>query len=315
MFLDKKEYIFTIAEEQNITRAAKKLYVAQSTLTMHLNRVENELGIKIFDRTKAPIVPTQAGKLYIEELKKIQAIEDHLLWSIEQIAHPQKQLSIGIGPVRSKSWIPRFLPTLEKTLTNTEFHVTDQGDEALIQGLISDQYDIVFGTMPVPDAQLTIVNLAYEEILLIIPESYQLLSLHDASFNSYAHPFKLNPSDLNGKPVIIPNIANDLNPYTTRTLEHYMIHPSKSIVISNMCTAASLVSQGLGYLFTTPSLLNANLPEELSHIHYCTLSSTPDIRTLIACYKSGNIKKDMIETVIKLVKELVLPYEDGLHLL
>ena len=51
MIIDKMDYIFAIAKEQNLTRAAKRLFVAQSTLTMYLNRVESELGIKLFDRS------------------------------------------------------------------------------------------------------------------------------------------------------------------------------------------------------------------------------------------------------------------------
>lgn len=52
MIIDKMDYIFAIAKEQNLTRAAKRLFVAQSTLTMYLNRVEAELGVKLFDRSK-----------------------------------------------------------------------------------------------------------------------------------------------------------------------------------------------------------------------------------------------------------------------
>ncbi len=74
MMIDKMDYIFAIAREQNLTRAAKRLFVAQSTLTMYLNRVEQELGIKLFDRSKTPILPTPAGALCIEELKKIRQI-------------------------------------------------------------------------------------------------------------------------------------------------------------------------------------------------------------------------------------------------
>ena len=75
MFNDKMDYIFAIAEEQNLTHAAKRLFIAQSTLTMYLNRLESELGMKLFDRSKSPILPTPAGQLYIKELKKIQEIE------------------------------------------------------------------------------------------------------------------------------------------------------------------------------------------------------------------------------------------------
>lgn len=88
MMIDKMDYIFAIAKEQNLTRAAKRLFVAQSTLTMYLNRVERELGLKLFDRSKTPIQLTPAGALCIEELKKIRQIETRLTARLQQMAHP-----------------------------------------------------------------------------------------------------------------------------------------------------------------------------------------------------------------------------------
>lgn len=106
MFNDKMDYIFAIAEEQNLTHAAKRLFIAQSTLTMYLNRLESELGMKLFDRSKSPILPTPAGQLYIKELKKIQEIEKNLVSKLHQMSHPEETFRIGIGPMRSLNWCP-----------------------------------------------------------------------------------------------------------------------------------------------------------------------------------------------------------------
>lgn len=95
--VDKMDYIFAIAKEQNLTRAAKSLFVSQSTLTMYLNRVEGELGIKLFDRSKTPILPTPAGELCIEELKKIRQIETRLSGRLQQLAHPG-------GNLKRRNW-------------------------------------------------------------------------------------------------------------------------------------------------------------------------------------------------------------------
>ena len=112
MIIDKMDYIFAIAKEQNLTRAAKRLFVAQSTLTMYLNRVESELGIKLFDRSKTPILPTPAGELCIEELKKIRQIETRLSARLQQMAHPEETLNVGIGLMHSAAWMPRLLPMM-----------------------------------------------------------------------------------------------------------------------------------------------------------------------------------------------------------
>ena len=56
--MDKLEYVLTLAEERNLTRAAARLFISQPTLTNYINRLESELGIKLFDRTVQPIQVT-----------------------------------------------------------------------------------------------------------------------------------------------------------------------------------------------------------------------------------------------------------------
>ena len=65
MLYEKLNYIIAIAEERNLTQAAKRLYISQPTLTLYLNRLENELGVKLFDRTKSPVTLTDAGAYYL----------------------------------------------------------------------------------------------------------------------------------------------------------------------------------------------------------------------------------------------------------
>lgn len=168
MIIDKMDYIFAIAKEQNLTRAAKRLFVAQSTLTMYLNRVESELGIKLFDRSKTPILPTPAGELCIEELKKIRQIETRLSARLRQMAHPEETLNVGIGLMHSAAWMPRLLPLFHELYPDVSINLIEQGDELLLQSLQADDADVVIGGMPAGN-QDTAVNLALEQLLLIVP--------------------------------------------------------------------------------------------------------------------------------------------------
>ena len=67
MLYEKWNYVLAIAEEQNLTRAAKRLFISQPALTLYLNRLEKELGVKLFDRSRTPILLTEAGKYYVEQ--------------------------------------------------------------------------------------------------------------------------------------------------------------------------------------------------------------------------------------------------------
>ena len=312
MVTDKKEYIFAISEEQNITRAARRLYVAQSTLTMYLNRLEEELGMRIFDRSKTPIVPTKAGEIYIEELRKIQALESHMIWRMQQVSNQRRQLHIGLGPVRSSRWSPLLVPRLTECFPNLEIHIHEQGDETLVQSLLENELDLAFGTMPVEYSELHVEELALEKFVIAMPRSFVAGEPQALSGSDYRHPFRTDLKTLHDKPILMPGSENDLYPFTVRALSHYMIQPPITHYISSMRTAASLVAGGVGYLFTSTSLLSSTPKEELDQMCFGCLPGMPDTRVLSAVYREESPRNSMIEDVLQILKENVLPYEEGI---
>ena len=71
MTLDQLNYLLVLAEEQNVTRAAQRLYITQPTLTTFITKLERELGTKLFDRTRNPVRTTKNGELYIQKMREL----------------------------------------------------------------------------------------------------------------------------------------------------------------------------------------------------------------------------------------------------
>ena len=309
MMIDKMDYIFAIAREQNLTRAAKRLFVAQSTLTMYLNRVEQELGIKLFDRSKTPILPTPAGALCIEELKKIRQIEARLTVRLQQMAHPEETLNVGIGLMHGAAWMPSLLPLFHEIYLS--INLIEQGDELLMQSLRSNDADLVVGGMT-PGSQETSVELALEQLLLIVPRSFNLVPPWAYSGNSSKNPYEITPKQLQNLPLILPSAANDIGGITRQALEHFDICPQSVTTVSSMQTAAMLVSQNMGYLFTSPVFLGMQIEQLAPKIVYCTMKGIPDTRKIVAVYQPDTCKREMIERFIELLHTVVLPEQPGL---
>lgn len=311
MIIDKMDYIFAIAKEQNLTRAAKRLFVAQSTLTMYLNRVESELGIKLFDRSKTPILPTPAGELCIEELKKIRQIETRLSVRLQQMAHPEETLNVGIGLMHSAAWMPRLLPLFHELYPDVSINLIEQGDELLLQSLQANDADVVIGGMPVGN-QDAAVKLALEQLLLIVPRAFNLVPPWAYAGNSCKNPYEITPKQLQGLPLILPSAANDIGGITKQALEHFDIQPKSVTTVSSMQTAAMLVAQNMGYLFTSPVFLNMQTEQLVSKIVYCTMQGIPDTRKIVAVYHPDTCKKDMILQFLELLRTVIFSDQPGL---
>ena len=65
------EYVITIAQERNISKAAERLFISQPVLSRFLQRLEDELGISLFERKNRQYIPTYAGELYLDMAKEI----------------------------------------------------------------------------------------------------------------------------------------------------------------------------------------------------------------------------------------------------
>src|SRR5688572_18825050 len=99
MTLVQLEYIVAVDTFRHFASAASHCYVTQPTLSMQINKLEQDLGIKIFDRSKQPVIPTEAGKEIITEARKMLAGKE----LIEELVESRKgvvagELRIGIIP-------------------------------------------------------------------------------------------------------------------------------------------------------------------------------------------------------------------------
>ena len=84
--LDYKEYICAISEEKSFSRAAQKLYVSQPWLSSVVKKVEQEIKTPLFDRSTTPISLTPAGEYYVEQAKRVMAIEEEMRRHYQTIA-------------------------------------------------------------------------------------------------------------------------------------------------------------------------------------------------------------------------------------
>ena len=139
MTLQQLEYIMAVARHGHFGRAADACNVTQPTLSAMIGKLEEEIGAKLFDRNRQPIVPTSVGERVILQAREVLAQAD----SIKDIVLEEKQslggvFRIGILPTIAPYLLPRFFPQLMKKYPNSDIRVremkTHEIKEALLQG-------------------------------------------------------------------------------------------------------------------------------------------------------------------------------------
>jgi LysR family hydrogen peroxide-inducible transcriptional activator len=160
------EYIVAVDTYRHFAEAAAHCFITQPTLSMQIQKLEDEVGVKIFDRSKQPVLPTDAGKEIIEHARKILAERDLLRENIDSkkgIVHGE--LKVGIIPTIAPYLLPLCIPSFVKQYPNVKLVVNELTTELIITKLKEGKIDVGILVTPLQEQGIQEHVLFYEELL------------------------------------------------------------------------------------------------------------------------------------------------------
>jgi LysR family hydrogen peroxide-inducible transcriptional activator len=163
------EYIVAVDSFRHFARAAEKCFVTQATLSMMIRKLEDELDVVIFDRSKQPVVPTDAGRSVIDQAR-IVLKEASLISQLSKEVKTglQGELKIGIIPTLAPYLLPAFLPVFLKKYPDIKLKIKEQTTDQLLSLLSSDKLDVGIMATPLQQKGFEETPLFYEEFMVFV---------------------------------------------------------------------------------------------------------------------------------------------------
>lgn len=175
MTITQLEYIIALDTHRNFVNAADSCFVTQPTLSMQIQKLEDELGIKIFDRSKQPVVPTHTGEYVIAQARNVLKEHGKIIELIQDEKGVIKgDLRLGIIPTVAPYLIPRFLVKFLDKYPDVNLVVNELTTDQIIQQLKNDQLDCAIMASPIKDKNLNEETLYYEEFVAYVSKSNKL---------------------------------------------------------------------------------------------------------------------------------------------
>ncbi len=176
MTLQQLEYIVALDTHRNFSLAAESCFVTQPSLSTMIQKLEDELGVKIFDRSRQPIRVTQIGTNIVAQARKILQETEFL----RQIVRDEREnlvgeLRLGIIPTLAPFILPIFLKSFSEKYTEVKLIISEITTENLIAKLKRDQLDVGIMATPSLDPQLVEDRLFWEEFIVYAPNESNLL--------------------------------------------------------------------------------------------------------------------------------------------
>jgi len=169
MNLQQLEYIVALDTHRHFSKAAAHCFVTQATLSMMIKRLEEELETVLFDRSKQPVVPTEAGRALIEQARSVLKEAEQLKQlSKEMKTGVQGELRIGIIPTLAPYLLPLFLPVFLEKYPAVRLRITEQTTDQILQLLSSDRLDVGLMATPGINNNFRAYHLFFEEFKVYV---------------------------------------------------------------------------------------------------------------------------------------------------
>lgn len=175
MTITQLQYVLAVAEHKNFTLAAEKSFVTQPTLSMQIQKIEEELGILIFDRTKKPIQLTEIGQKIVNQAKNIVNESGR----IKDIVEQQKgfiggEFRLGIIPTVMPTLLPMFLNNFIKKYPKVKLIIEELNTEEIISKLKNGHLDAAIAATPLHEEKIKEVVLYFEPFVAYVPSNHAM---------------------------------------------------------------------------------------------------------------------------------------------
>lgn len=185
------EYITALDNYRHFVKAAAHCFVTQPTLSMQIQKMEDELGVKIFDRTKQPVLPTEQGVEIIQYARKILSERDLLLEHVDSkkgLVHGE--LKVGIIPTVAPYLLPFCLPVFTNKYPMVKLVVNELTTENIITKLREGKIDAGILVTPLHEIGIQENILFYEELVAYTSRRNELFK------KRYLLPGDIDPNKL-----------------------------------------------------------------------------------------------------------------------
>lgn len=302
MYFKAYEYVITLAEEKSFSRAAKRLFISQPSLSQYISRIENEMNVILFDRGSVPLMLTYEGELYVETAQKIMSMHRQLLNTYDDSKKLEKgRLNIGLTPSKANHPLPIILPVFNKQYPHIDLSITESSSSSLEELLEKGLVDICILNMPVSSANIISEPLFTEKILLAVPAE-KIVDGNEKAFISYE-----DIKALENEKFILLHSGQRLRQIANGIFAKAGLKPKILLETGNIETSVRLASAGVGLAFVPETFVAYSAHPDSTR--YFPVGEPPLIWTIgVAFQKDRYVTKAaraFVEVTKSVIKEML----------
>ncbi len=295
MTITQLQYVLAVAEHRNFTQAAQRTHVTQPTLSMQIQKLEEELDVQIFDRSKKPIQVTDIGRSIIEQARKVVNEASRMNDIVDQqkgyIGGPFR---IGIIPTIMPTLLPMFLRNFINRYPKVNLLVEERTTEEIMERLQDGRLDAALAATPLENPHIEEQVLYYEPFVAYVPHGHRMEKME-----------RITPEDLDLDDMLLLEDGHCFRDGVINLCKiRKLMEPEQFQLDSGSFeTLIKLSDEGLG-MTLLPYLTTQDLnEEEKKRLRY--FSEPVPAREVSLLYSDVELKLHIVEALSKVINGVV----------
>nr|WP_297861885.1 LysR family transcriptional regulator [uncultured Acidaminococcus sp.] len=294
------EYVTAIARTGSFSQSARLLFISQPALSQYIRRLEKNLGVTLFYRSRSKVELTPAGAYYV---KKGEAILRQMQELEQTIRHwqqaDQQQLSIGVSQFYGKWFLTPYLQDIQKLLPGYRIQIVDGESRQLELQMVQRKLDFAIFPEPVIHKEIRFLPLGTEEILFAFSkENQEAMALLSQAF----HDGFLDLRHYQDFPFVLPKEGLKMHKAALKICRHLGFQPQSVYSSENLDTVYSLINHNYGVGFL-PDVIARNYNPQTNHVRFFHFRSRNNHRTIGLAFREDFPRQELAAKLFQAIKK------------
>jgi LysR family hydrogen peroxide-inducible transcriptional activator len=280
------QYLVAVADEQHYGKAAEQCHVSQPTLSMQLKKVEEYLGVQLFERTNKQVMITPVGEKIAERARQVLRDTQEIRDIAKTAQNPYAgDFRLGAFPTLAPYFLPQVVPLIAKKLPKLKLLLVEEKTEQLLDKLKAGHLDAALIALPVEGEGFDSASLFDDPFLLAVPLNHPL-----------AKRKRVDLDDIRREPLLLLEDGHCLRNQALEVCSLIGASEYQDFRASSLETLRQMVAAGVGITLIPKLAMRKN-----DGIVYIPFTKPAVSRTIGLVWRKTSVRKSCIETMIGLM--------------
>lgn len=282
-------YVCAIADTGNFSRAAERCQVAQPSLSQQVLKLEEDLGVKLFDRLGRSIRLTEAGRAFVPYARSILDQVEMARTSVtDKGADVRGSVAVGVIPTIAPYLIPRYTASFAKKYPEAKLRIVEETTPVLIEGLRDLSIDLAILALPLRYKDLDTFPLLTERLFAVLPKDHPRAAKESLSLK-----------ELRGESFVMLRDGHCFRDLSIAACTHARVTPRIAFESGQFSSLFGMVAAGVGVSLVPEMAIDRN-----AGCRYLRLSDARATRTIVAAVLRGRSFNHVQQAFLEGIKKV-----------